>query len=427
MPRLTRNMRSALLRGEYMKVCADMERTGVPLDAVMLRKLQANWDEVRTRLAGDAVTRYNIFDRLHLSYKKFEQFLITEGLDRSWPRTAKSKARQLNKETWKAMCLLNPDLEPLRQLYQTLRMPKLNIACDHDGRNRVLVGAFSTLTSRNAPGSDERGTFIFAPSRWVRFLIQPPEGTALAYLDWSSHEYGIGAVLSGDTNMLHSYEAGDPYAAFAKLAGAIPTDATPANFSDFAKVRKLYKSATLAIGYGQTPQGFNSKTKVGMTVTKRVFSDYYRTYAKYIAWRERQVDNFGISLRLPTKLGWTLQHGKAVKPNTALSFASQATGAEMLRLAIIEMRRRGLDVCCPVHDAVLIQSPIGEIERSVVEARAAMDDASALLLDGYVLRSEYDVFRHPERFCDEDGRNTWDKIVAIVNELSSDTANATGN
>ena len=420
---LTRNLRGAILHGEYMKACADMERTGVPLDVETLRFLQDNWDEVRLRLAGKGLSQYDIFDGLHFSHEKFEAFLKSEGLDKAWPRTEKSKARRLDKETWQEMVAVNPELEDLRQLYKTITMPGLNIACDPDGRNRVLLGAFGTITSRNAPGSDrERGTFIFAPAKWVRFLIKPPEGMALAYLDWSNQEFGIAAILSGDKNMLRAYEAGDPYLALAVLCGAAPSGATK---DTHREVRNLYKSATLAIGYGQTEWGFANKTKVDAATAKRVFVNYRRTYATYIAWREKQTDEFGIGLKLATRLGWTLHHGERVKPNTVLNFGAQANAAEMLRLAIIEMRRRGVQVCCPVHDAVLIQSPVAEIESAVAEAQAVMASASATILNGFVLRcdcvdkknGEGDIVRFPGRLFNADGKGMWTRLQRILDEI----------
>lgn len=409
---MPRNLRAALLRGEYMK--ADASYKYAPLDLPTLRLLQEHWDDVRLHLAGDSPSEHDIFEGLHFSHEKFERFLVREGLDKGWPRTPKSRARSLRKETWEMMASLNPDLEALHQLYKTLSMPRLNIACDPDGRNRILFGAFGAITSRNTPGSDSRGTFVFAPAKWVRFLIKPPEGWAVAYLDWSCQEYGIGAVLSGDQNMLRSYEAGDPYLAFAILAGAAPAEATK---TTHASERKLYKSATLAIGYGQTIWGFAEKTRVIQPVAQRVFRDYQRLYSRFLAWREKQVDSFGISLQLSTKLGWTLHHGERVKPNTTLNFTAQATGAEMLRLSVMEMMRCGVQVCCPIHDAVLIQAPVAEIDSAIVEARAAMDTASAVLLDGYVLRNEVDVFRFPERFFDNDGAETWRKVSVIAEML----------
>jgi len=91
------------------------------------------------------------------------------------------------------------------------------------------------------------------------------------------------------------------------------------------------------------------------------------------------------------------------------------------------MRRRGVTVCCPVHDAVLIEARDTEIEAAVTEAQAAMNAASAVLLDGYVLRADCgseDIFKYPERFSDKDGRETWDKIYGIAKNLRDERSEA---
>jgi hypothetical protein len=136
MPLMPRNLRAALLHGEYMK--ADAGYTFAPLDVSYLRLLQENWDRVRLDLAGDSINRFDVFDGLHFSHERFERLLDNQGLGSAWPHTEKSGARRLDKETWETMTGLNPDLEELYQLYKTIKMPRLNIACDPDGRNRVL-------------------------------------------------------------------------------------------------------------------------------------------------------------------------------------------------------------------------------------------------------------------------------------------------
>jgi len=212
--------------------------------------------------------------------------------------------------------------------------------------------------------------------------------------------------------MLKSYEAGDPYIQFAILAGAAHSGATK---DSHPTERKLYKQATLAIGYGQQVPGFTRSTGVTTALAEQLFADYRRVYRRYCEWRDRQVDSFALRSHLETKLGWTLHRGPRVKPNTVMNFTAQATGAEMLRLAIMQMTDRGVEVCCPVHDAVLIQAPVAQIDNAVVEARAAMDQASALLLNGYVLRTSADIFH--DRFEDEDGKPMWGRVSAIAKKL----------
>ena len=57
-------------------------------------------------------------------------------------------------------------------------------------------------------------------------LIKPTEGKVLAYVDYAQQELFIAAVLSNDPNMIEAHTSGDPYLAFAKLAGVVPEDAT---------------------------------------------------------------------------------------------------------------------------------------------------------------------------------------------------------
>jgi hypothetical protein len=78
-------------------------------------------------------------------------------------------------------------------------------------------------TGHNQPSTAK---FIFGSSRWVRGLIKPWPGRALAYVDYSSQEIGIAAALSGDVALTKAYTTGDPYLACAVHVGLAPSDAT---------------------------------------------------------------------------------------------------------------------------------------------------------------------------------------------------------
>jgi DNA polymerase-1 len=419
--RLPRNLEIALLHGEFMKCCAEIERVGVPLDVPTLRHLQKNWDNIRRKLAGQSLREYPIFDGLHFNHERFETYLKKKGLDRSWPRTKKSEVRQIDSNTWHKQANLHPEIEGARVLFNTMRMNKLNVACDLDGRNRVLLGAFGTVTSRNAPsGSEQNGSFIFAPAKWARFLIKPPKGMALAYLDWASQEYGICAVLSGDKNMLRCYVSGDPYLEFAVLAAAAPRGATK---DTHPEIRKLYKVVALAVGYGMKWWGLQDTAGVSERVAKQIFADYRRVFSVFCEWREKQVDEFDLRGRITTVLGWPLHRGKDTKPNTVINFPGQANAAEMLRLAAIETHRRGVEICAPVHDALLVQAPVGSIRSAIQKTKEAMATASKTILSGYELRVDFqddkivkgklvrgDITRYPQRFYSEDGADFWERI-----------------
>ena len=94
-------------------------------------------------------------------------------------------------------------MAPLHQLRQAIAKLRLTgLAIGQDNRNRCLLSAFRSTSSRNQPSNSR---FCFGPASWIRSLVRPPEGYGLAYVDWSAQEIGIAAALSGDEAMQIGY------------------------------------------------------------------------------------------------------------------------------------------------------------------------------------------------------------------------------
>jgi DNA polymerase I len=75
---------------------------------------------------------------------------------------------------------------------------------------------------------------------------------------------------------------------------------------------------------------------------------------------------------------------------------------------------RGIEVCAPVHDALLICAPLDRIETDVATACAAMAEASRAVLAGFELRTEAKVVRCPDRYMDKRGKQMWDTVSQLV-------------
>lgn len=152
----------------------------------------------------------------------------------------------LDNESFRQMAKRHPRLvgkwRELRHTLGEMRLESLGVGAD--GRNRCLLSPFASRTGRNQPSNSG---FIFGPSAWLRSLIKPTEGNAIAYVDWSQQEFGIAAAFSGDGNMLEAYRSGDPYLTFAKQAGAVPESATKQTHK---RERALFKACTLGVQYG---------------------------------------------------------------------------------------------------------------------------------------------------------------------------------
>ena len=57
----------------------------------------------------------------------------------------------------------------------------------------------------------------------------------------------------------------------------------------------------------------------------------------------------------------------------------------MLRLACCLATERGIEVCAPVHDAVLIAAPLHRLDEDVAAMCEAMREASSIVLGGFEL------------------------------------------
>ena len=82
----------------------------------------------------------------------------------------------------------------------------------------------------------------------------PPEGSALAYIDWSAQEIGIAGFLSKDQRLIETYLSPDPYLYFAKMTGLLYADAERGS-AQVEIVRDKVKILFLGTNYGMTLYG----------------------------------------------------------------------------------------------------------------------------------------------------------------------------
>jgi hypothetical protein len=76
-------------------------------------------------------------------------------------------------------------------------------------------------------------------------------------------------------------------------------------------------------------------------------------------------------------------------------------------------------VCATVHDALLIEAPLAELELAVQAAQRVMAEASECVLGGFQLRSDAKLICYPDRFEDERGKRMWTTVRDIISELAA--------
>jgi len=400
------DMPRALLRGQYMKAVAKMQTIGVPIDTQALAILNNNWPKIQDDLIDEIDSDYGVFVGRIFNRSHFAAYLIRNNI--SWPRHP-SGALNLDDDTFREMARSNPKIAPLRELRVAMGQMYLpDLAVGVDGRNRCVLNAFHARTGRNQPSNSK---FIFGPAVWLRGLILPEPGWGLAYIDWAQQEFGIAAALSGDPNMQAAYRSGDPYLTFAKQAGAVPPDATK---SSHPIERDQFKSWALAVLYGMGEASLANRIGKPVAMARELIKLHKQIYRRFWNWSDAAVDHAMLYGKLWTTFGWIVHTARPANPRFFKNFPMQANGAEMLRLACCLALNCGVRVCAPVHDAILIEAPLDELEDAVVTAQQAMSDASAAVLAGFRLGSEAKIIRYPDRYMDPRGTKMWETVWSII-------------
>ena len=416
LPRLVddrHNLIPALWRAEYMKVMAGAEWSGVPVDGELYRRMVEHWPELQAHAIDRVNAMIPVFENRHFRTARFRSWLADRALLERWPVTADGSIA-LDDDTFRQQAALHAELEPLRQVRQMLgQLKKPGLQVGADNRNRCLLSAFATITGRNAPSTTE---YIFGCPSWMRGLIRPEVGTALAYVDWSSQEFGIAAALSGDTNMQAAYHTGNCYLGFAQLIGAVPPGATK---EQYPAEHSLFKSIVLGTQYMISAPGLAAQLEVTLPEAEDFLDHHKRVFSRFWQWSDSVSDYGQLYGELTAAFGWKMQMGPQTKPRTLRNFPMQSNAGEMLRLACVFADEAGVDIVAPVHDAILVEAPAADIDQAVHRTQAAMRRASEYVLAGFPLRTDAAVIHHPDRFHEKRGRDMWSWIEGELSTLAA--------
>jgi DNA polymerase-1 len=424
---MNRGLGIALYHGEFAAVSAQMEHNGVPIDMEIFPQLadEDTWRAVRDAMVPEIDARYGVYVRdaagnWIFNMGKFAAYLTREGI--GWPLLESGKL-DMKRKTFDEMSKGWPQLEELRQLRHARdKMRKVKLAVGQDARNRTVLWPFKAKTSRTQPKAAQ---WIFSPAVWLRSLIKPEPGMAVAYIDYSSMEFLIAASLSdghcGPVNtMLDMYRSGDPYLSFAKRVGAIPDHITKETLGNYVIVRERYKVMLLAVQYGMGVETLAARLGVSTFEAHQMLMQHRELFAQYWQWSDDWVQHALQTGIMHTAFGWSCRTGIVeFNERSIRNWPVQATGADILRIACILATRRGIKLLAPVHDAVLIAAPIDRIEADVALMREIMRRASRIVLNAdaagtHELRTDYTIIRYPDRYSDKRGAKIWTEVTGLL-------------
>jgi hypothetical protein len=399
----------AILRGRYMGAVARMEAAGIPIDVESLDRLRGSWEAIQERLIRELGR--GVYDGHSFRAERFERLLAHHAIP--WPRTITGRLR-LDDAMFREMGGTYPVIASIRKVRDELAQLRLaGLEVGSDGRSRVMLSPFRTKTGRNMPSNNK---YVFGMASWLRSLVRPGPGRAMAYLDWSQQEFGIGAVLSRDSAMIGAYESGDPYLMFGRQCGLIPPNGTKQTHK---AERDQCKATLLGVQYGMEAASLARRIRRPPAYARQLLQLHRETYPRFWAWSDGAETHAMLYGHLQTVFGWSLRVQGEANPRSLRNFLCQSNGSEMLRLSCCLATERGICVIAPVHDAVVIEAEAGSIGEVVAATQESMAEASEAVLSGFRLRTDVEIIYHPDRFQDERGVDFWARIMAILEEIEA--------
>lgn len=230
-----------------------------------------------------------------------------------------------------------------------------------DGRVRPYMNIYGAQSSRSQPASTG---FMFLKPAWMRSLVVPPPGYAMAGIDYGSEEFFIGALLSRDPNMIKAYLSDDVYLEFYKLAGLIPMDATKQSHK---KLRDQAKRTVLGISYNMTKFGLaialssDSGEEWTEDEAQEEINRFNSTFPMYYAYRKNITESYEDEEPPLIKLadGWYMW-GNNPNMRSVGNVPIQGMGAVIMRKAVDLAVSKGLYVPFTLHDALYIEYKVGD-------------------------------------------------------------------
>jgi DNA polymerase I-like protein with 3'-5' exonuclease and polymerase domains len=232
--------------------------------------------------------------------------------------------------------------------------------------------------------------------------------------DYCQQEVRIAAVLSGDTALLHACESGDVYLGIAEQLGFL---SETMNEDERKAVRNLFKTVVLGIQYGLGARSLAIRAGISRYEAGEILARLRARFRVFEDYAHCVLDHAGLHLEIGTPFGWYMQCPSVINPRTVRNFPIQSTGSEILHAACILAERRGIELVAPIHDALLAEGPLSEVEDLSRSLDQLMADAAAVVLRGYRLPTDCQIVRPDEHYQDERGAAMWATVTRLVAKL----------
>ncbi len=380
-----------------MPVLAAMEQEGIRLNTDYLKELSAELSaDVKTleqRIYEAAGETFNLGSPKQLGDILFDKLKIGGN------KQKKTKTGQYatGEEVLSYLALTNPIVQDILEWRQLVKLQNTYVDAlpkevkAKTGRVHTdymqTVAATGRLSSnnpnlQNIPIRTERG-------RQIRkaFIARDEDHTILS-ADYSQIELRIIAALSGDPEMIRSFQMGeDIHAATAAKVFNVPLEAVS------REQRSNAKTVNFGIIYGVSAFGLSNQTSLSRSESKDLIDAYYQTYPRLRDYIQEQVDTARekgfvqtISGRRRYLKDINSQNAvvRGAAERNAVNAPIQGSAADIIKIAMINIHKKlqsenwKSKMLLQVHDELVFDVHNSELERIKPMIKYEMENAFKL-------------------------------------------------
>ncbi len=377
------------------RVLHSMEKTGIKADRNKLeeygRDLNIRITELEKAIYELAGTEFNIQSPKQLGEILFEKLGLTGGKK---TKSGYSTAADVLEK-------LAPDNEIVKDILEYRGLSKLKstyadglAACiREDGRIHTTFNQTVTATGRisstepnlqNIPIRTEQG-------RLIRKCFVPKDGYVFLDADYSQIELRLLAHMSGDEELIKAYksEADIHRLTASRVFGVSFEEVT-------ASQRRDAKAVNFGLVYGISSFGLSQDLGISRKEAMQYIEDYFKTYPGVKSYLDNCVRQAVKDGYVTTEYGrrrpipelknsnyMVRQFGERVAMNSPL----QGTAADIMKIAMIdlykEIKESGIDadILIQVHDELLLEVAVGDLDRAKEILGRCMVNAARLKVD----------------------------------------------
>ncbi|PHS29669.1 MAG: DNA polymerase I [Alkaliphilus sp.] len=376
-----------------VEVLASMEIEGIKVDIEMLEKLKIEFGENITNLSIKiheiANSDFNINSPKQLSEVLFNQLKLTPIKK---TKTGYSTNIEVLEKLYKEHDIIPLIIEyrHVTKLYSTYVEGLLNLINPESNRIHTSFKQTGTVTGRlssvepnlqNIPVRYEMG-------RVLRKVFVASKGKKFIDADYSQIELRVLAHITKDENMIDSFEKGqDIHTRTASEIFGLPIDEVSADD------RSKAKAVNFGIVYGISDYGLSENLKISRKEAKKYIENYLDKYVGVKNYMENIVKEAKANGYVSTLLKRRRYLPEIKSSNfnirsfaerTAMNTPIQGSAADIIKIAMVKVYGELIEkklvskLILQVHDELIVESPLDEIDEVSEIIRRCMEDAMEL-------------------------------------------------